>query len=192
MLGNRGILHDDEGEIVRPHVGKRWILCQLEFKDRQLEIMRPGRYTQLFFLDEAVGLSAGHRPCAECRRAAYNRFRDRYASENAEALAPTKDRLSASALDDHLHRNRLTGRDLRTQFEARLSSLPDGTFFALAGQPEAPILVWKRRSLPWSWTGYGPGLDLAGDLIVRVLTPQPTVAVLAAGYRPGVHPSADR
>src|SRR5215472_16656696 len=76
MMGNRGgVIHNDEREIVRRYRSRRWIACVLEFRGRKRIVMSPRRYTELFFLDEAVALAAGHRPCAECRRARYNAFR---------------------------------------------------------------------------------------------------------------------
>ena len=74
VYGNRGCLHDDDGWIRRRYAGKLWISCRLSFKGRRRELVRPGRFTELFFLDEATALAAGHRPCAECRREDYNRF----------------------------------------------------------------------------------------------------------------------
>src|SRR6478735_581650 len=79
MMGNRGVLHDAQGRIRRPWQVKRWILCLLEFRERHREVMAPDRYTELFFLDEATGLAAGHCPCAECRRKSYNAFVDAWA-----------------------------------------------------------------------------------------------------------------
>src|SRR5436305_13747203 len=77
MMGNRGgALHNDKRELIRPFINRRWITCVLEFKGRRRAVMAPGRYTELFFLDEAVSLAAGHRPCAECRRARFNEFRE--------------------------------------------------------------------------------------------------------------------
>src|SRR5258707_3661680 len=76
MMGNRGrTLHNAQQEIVRSYGGKRWICCLLEFKGRRRQIMSPGQYTELFFLDEATAFAAGHRPCAECRRERYKAFR---------------------------------------------------------------------------------------------------------------------
>jgi hypothetical protein len=68
LFGNRGVLHDAEGILVRAWQVRRWIDCRLEFKGRRRPLLRPGRFTELFFLDEATALAAGHRPCAECRR----------------------------------------------------------------------------------------------------------------------------
>src|SRR4051794_26424644 len=76
LMGNRGVLHDADARIVRRWQGKRWIACVLEFKGRWRPVMAPGRYTELFFLDEATALAAGHRPCAECRRRRFDEFRD--------------------------------------------------------------------------------------------------------------------
>src|ERR1700739_433376 len=76
LMGHRGgVLHNPQGESVRQYASRRWITCLLEFKGRHRVVMSPGRYTELFFLDEAVALAAGHRPCAECRRARVNDFR---------------------------------------------------------------------------------------------------------------------
>lgn len=72
FMGNRGILHDDTGRIVRASRNRAWLICRLDFKGRRRELMRPGTYTELFFLDEAVALAAGHRPCGECRREFYH------------------------------------------------------------------------------------------------------------------------
>ncbi|HEV2353312.1 MAG TPA: hypothetical protein VGR89_03670 [Puia sp.] len=74
-MGNRGVIHDGQRNIIRPWKLKAWLTCQLVFKDRHRQVMAPDRYTELFFLDEATAFSAGHRPCAECRRSAFNRFK---------------------------------------------------------------------------------------------------------------------
>ena len=81
-FGNRGVLHDEGGRIRRPWQVRRWLICLLEFKGRHRAVMTPNRYTELFFLDEATGLAAGHRPCAECRRARFLAFRDAWAAGN--------------------------------------------------------------------------------------------------------------
>src|SRR3979490_1903159 len=80
VYGNRGCLHDADGHIRRRYNGKRWIACLLEFRGRHRPaLQQPGRYTELFFLDEATAFAAGHRPCAECRRPDYLRFLDAWA-----------------------------------------------------------------------------------------------------------------
>ena len=87
VYGNRGCLHDHEQRIRRSWQVKRWIACRLEFKGRTRELMQPGRYTELFFLDDAAALAAGHRPCAECRREDYNRFLEVWTSTPPRATA---------------------------------------------------------------------------------------------------------
>ncbi len=73
-MGNRGVLHGDDGSHRRDWQVRRWIACRLEFKGRRRPIRQPRRWTELFFLDEATALAAGHRPCAECRREDYRRW----------------------------------------------------------------------------------------------------------------------
>jgi hypothetical protein len=80
LMGNRGCLHDDNRALSRRRWTTRaWVTCLLSFKGRRRQLMRPGHYTELFFLDEATALAAGHRPCAECRREAFRRFVDGWA-----------------------------------------------------------------------------------------------------------------
>ena len=82
VYGNRGCLHDETGRIRRSFAVKRWISCRLEFKGwKRTRLLQPGRFTELFFLDEATAFAAGHRPCALCRREDYDRF---------VALVPTR------------------------------------------------------------------------------------------------------
>ena len=122
VYGNRGCLHDAQGAIRRPFAVRRWIACRLHFRGRQRSgLMMPGRYTELFFLDEATALAAGHRPCAECRRADYQRLRERWAAAGLPAPG-------ADAIDARLHRERLNTDGRRRCHERRWASLPDGTF----------------------------------------------------------------
>src|SRR5438445_4041421 len=90
LYGNRGSLHDDKQQIRRQYLGIRWIFCLLEFKGRKHQIMRPGHYTELFFLDEATALAAGHRPCAECQRDRFNLFRRYWALANPDEAKSEK------------------------------------------------------------------------------------------------------
>src|SRR2546426_5734544 len=103
LMGKRGgCLHDTAQRIVRPFVSRRWIACLLEFKGRRRTVMTPGRYTELFFLDEATALAAGHRPCAECQRARYDLFRAHWAGRGRKL--PGTDHM-----DDVLHAQRIDG-----------------------------------------------------------------------------------
>src|SRR3954453_18158595 len=111
LMGNRGILHDaaarddPDARIRRRWAGRAWISCLLEFRGRRDPVMAPGHYTRLFFLDEPTALAAGHRPCAYCRRAAYNAFRDAWAAGNPQhGLGPTP---RATEIDRVLHAERL-------------------------------------------------------------------------------------
>src|SRR5262249_29835791 len=105
MMGNRGVLHDGQGQIKRRWGLQRWIVCLLEFKGRHRSVMLPNRYTELFFLDEATGLAAGHRPCFECQRRRYNEFRAAWAMGNLHDQANGP--LSAGEIDERLHADRL-------------------------------------------------------------------------------------
>lgn len=145
--------------------------------------MRPGYYTELFFLDEATALAAGHRPCAECRREAWRRFVSCWAM--GVRLSPGMVR--ASDLDRSLHLARVDRRRDKLTYPARFGDLPNGAMFRAE---EATFLKWQGAARPWSLEGYGPERDFAPECEIIVLTPLPTVESLRAGYVPDLHPSA--
>jgi hypothetical protein len=178
VMGNRGVLHDERRQIVRYSNVKRWIACHIEFRGRRRSIMQPKRYTELFFLDEATAFSAGHRPCAECRYTDYQRFRALWESCYGRPAG-------ADAMDARLHHERLIDGSKRT-YRSEIDALPDGTYVALDGEA---WLVWGADLLAWSGGGYRNRNSRPVRVEVDVLTPRSIVAVLAAGYRPGVHPS---
>jgi hypothetical protein len=187
LMGNRGILHDAEGRMgTRRWTHPHWIACRLAFKDYWRPIASPGAWTELFFLDEAVAFAAGHRPCAFCRRADYNRFVALWKAVHGWSEA------RAGSIDKALHSARLEGRPPRQRtFSAPLAGLPDGTFVTLLGETGA----WLRsrdRLLHWTHAGYDRAIAAKPDSPVSVLTPAPIVAVFRAGYAPAVHPSAER
>ncbi|MEM6527522.1 MAG: hypothetical protein AAF653_04465 [Chloroflexota bacterium] len=193
LMGNRGCLHNDDGDIVRPYAVRRWIICLLNFKDRHREIMQPGRYTELFFLDEAVALAAGHRPCAECQRARYNTFRETWAAANPSltGLPPVR----ADDMDNVLHRERLLPRHSRQDFQRRTfpapsATLPDGVFVQMQHNP-TPHLLWQGQLYPYSPAGYGAPHAASLPPTVTVITPPSVVATIAHGFTPHVHPSLD-
>ena len=179
MMGNRGILHDDDRRVVKQFALKRWIACVLERPGIHRKVMTPHRYTELFFLDEAAALSAGHRPCAECRRADYNRFRAFWRT----AVGSPDD---ADSVDAVLHRERLDNKKKRT-YRSDIASLPDGVYVAVDGKA---CLLWEGALHEWSDSGYAGTRAIAPSQTVEILTPQSIVAVIRAGYRPVVHPSA--
>ena len=182
FMGNRGCLHDPSGRIVRPWRGTLWITCLTEFRRRRRPLMQPGRYTELFFLDEAVALAAGHRPCVECRRADYHRFRAAW----GDAGLPSAPR--AGNLDRHLHAARLGAFAARPEWPLQdIATLPDGCFITRDG---AALLVRQDRLMPWHPGGYGPALPRPATGLAACLTPAPMIDVLAAGYRPALHPDA--
>ena len=125
LTGNRGCLHDDHEQIRRQFRGQRWIICLLDFKGRKRSIMTPGRYTELFFLDEATALAAGHRPCAECQRARFNLFREIWAKANPKTGNAA--RPAATAMDAILHQERTVMIESH-RFCSSVGDLPDGTF----------------------------------------------------------------
>jgi hypothetical protein len=178
MMGNRGVLHDDERRIVRSFAVRRWIACVLDFRGRHRQVMTPDRYTELFFLDEPAALSAGHRPCAECRRDDYRRFQSLW---EACRLGST----DADGMDLRLHGERLAAKKKRTH-RADIAQLPDGVYVALDG---TAWLLWAGRLHAWSDAGYTRRQARPARGEIEVLTPPSLVQILAAGYVPVVHPS---
>jgi hypothetical protein len=179
FMGNRGgVLHSEKREIVRQYASRRWITCVLEFKGRHRTVMSPGRYTELFFLDEAVAFGAGHRPCAECRRERFNAFKDAW---NRPAMA--------DEIDLELHAARIERGKGKVSYQAPLDSLPDGCFVQVEG---SSFLVWDDSLFLWSPEGYLKRVQRPSDLTVTVLTPEPIVRCIRRGYRPEVHQSMDR
>jgi hypothetical protein len=188
MMGNRGVLHDPEGRIVRPWQVRRWIICVLEFRGRHRTVMAPNRYTELFFLDEATALAAGHRPCFECRRARFLAFRDAWAAGNCEAAQ--SETIRAGMIDDRLHAERVGPMRTKRTFTANLDDLPDGAFVMLEGSRDACHLVLDDTLLAWTPSGYSARLPRPAGAVVSVLTPRSIVAALRAGYQPEIHPTA--
>jgi hypothetical protein len=185
LTGNRGCLHDDQQHIRRDFQGTRWIVCLLEFKGRKRKLMKPGHYTELFFLDEATALAAGHRPCAECQRERFMRFRDLWAIANPE-LAGTP-RPAATVLDAALHQERTATIDSGTGSCVSIEKMPDGVF--VTGDEHDAYLVLADRLLRWTPAGYERP-KAALHYPVRVLTPASVVRTLAAGYPAVIHASA--
>ena len=186
MMGNRGILHNAQGQVRRRWAGRAWISCVLEFRGRRDPVMAPGHYTRLFFLDEPTALAAGHRPCACCRRADYLAFRTAWAHANAHPGLGQRPR--ATEIDRVLHAECLGAGGVKRLHPADLSSLPDGSFVVdddtgSDGDPEAR-LVWRGGLWRWSAGGYLPA-GRASARHVLTLTPPSIVAALTAGYAPG-------
>ncbi len=178
FMGNRGILHDGNRRLgVSRWKHKAWIICRLSFRGRHRVLMTPGRYTELFFHDEAVAIAAGHRPCFECRRRDFYAWQSAWRDGNGEPGLPR-----APEMDARLHRERVNPYTRRqTVWQATLGDLPDGTFLSHAGQP----CLWRGRQIhPWTHRGYGAAVRLPPREMVTVLTPPSSVGALRGGYRP--------
>jgi hypothetical protein len=185
VYGNRGCLHDPTGRIRRGYSGKRWIACRLQFRGwHRQPLLQPGRFTELFFLDEATAFAAGHRPCALCRREDFIRF-----AEIWKGLHPRQ--VGADAIDAQLHAERVDP-ETRGQLrhEATLAELPDGAFVLRDGEP---CLVLGASLLAWTAAGYATRSPRsAGDRAV-LITPPSLVTVLRTGWQgvvPLLHPTA--
>jgi hypothetical protein len=187
VYGNRGCLHDEAGRIRRRYNGKRWIACRLRFRGWHWSpLMQPGRFTELFFLDEATAFAAGHRPCALCRREDYRRFTAIWRS-----LHPGH--TGADAIDAQLQRERVdpATRGQRHHGDA-IDTLPDGVFVLRSGIPH---LVRGDALLEWTPSGYLSPMARPAGREASVVTPPSLVAVLRSGWDPVVpllHPSANR
>ncbi len=177
-MGNRGILHDDAGRVVRNHASSLWITCALSFKGWRAAQWQPHHYTVLFFHDEAVSLSAGHRPCALCRREAYDAYR------NALAEHDRAEPLSAKEIDARLHAERLIPRTrTRRLHEMAWPDVPSGAFVIV---DEEPHLVSADGLVRWTTTGYADAHSRPRQGTAVMLTPPASVAALRAGYVPQV------
>jgi hypothetical protein len=187
-MGNRGRLHDDQGRIRRPWQVTRWLLCRLEFNGRRRAVMAPDRYTELFFLDEATGLAAGHRPCFECRRGSFHAYSDAWAIGNPDVLG--NGRPNAGSIDEQLHAERVSPDRSKCTYRANIDDLPDGVFVTREGRDQEALLIRGDELLTWSPGRYRRRQLRPGGESVSVLTPESTVNVIRAGYLPEVHPSA--
>ncbi|MBO9205426.1 MULTISPECIES: hypothetical protein [Niastella] len=176
-MGNRGLLHNDQQEIVRPFRLMAWITCVLAFKARKRVVMSPGLYTELFFLDEATAFSAGHRPCKECRREDHLRFKKYWLLGNPDYHFNEK--TSIAEIDAVLHRERLGADKSKRTYQSDLDQLPDGTFILL---DEMPFLIKGDQLYAWTAAGYDAGIVKPDKMEVTVLTPASIVNTFRAGY----------
>jgi hypothetical protein len=182
MMGNRGgVIHNSDREITRRFKSRRWITCVLEFRGRHRIVMSERRYTELFFLDEAVAFAAGHRPCAECRRERFNAFKEAWRRSSGQASLPYADEM-----DQELHPARIGKRGEKVTYEAELGSLPDGCFVQLEGRS---YLVQNNTLLLWTPEGYSKRKTVQENGVVTVLTPKPIVECFREGYKPQIHES---
>jgi hypothetical protein len=183
LMGNRGIIHDPRTRTLlsRRWATKAWITCVLDYKGTRRGVMSRRSWTELFFLDEATALAAGHRPCFFCRRQAAEAFRSAWTIGNGG------ERPSAAAMDAVLHRERLENRRKRRHaLPVPIGQLPDGTMVAIG---EASYVIAGGRAFEWTVGGYRASATMLSD--ARLLTPPATVRALSAGYRPILHPTTE-
>lgn len=180
-MGNRGILHNDQQQVLLPFKLKAWITCKLEFNGRKREVMAPHRYTELFFMDEATSFAAGHRPCFECRREDYHKFKLFWLKGNTEYHFDEK--TSIKKIDDILHKERINHDKSKVVHEENTKSIPDGTFILMKGNA---YLVFDKKMYLWSPFGYDKAISLPGENKLTVLTPQSIVNTFRAGYIPQI------
>lgn len=179
LMGNRGILHDAQQQVIKRWAHQQWIHCVLDFKGRRRQIMSPGKYTELFFLDEPTALAAGHRPCGECQRPKYKQFKALMEAIHGRSL-------KSAEIDKILHKERLmwqTGKRTKQKrtFSAELQTLPDFTFVAI----DESTYLWRNGEIQrWTPFGYDSAEKIEKGREVEVLTPFSIVEVLRRGYQP--------
>ena len=183
LLGNRGVIHDTHENVIRTHKSQAWITCRLEFKDITRPIMSPGKWTELFFLDEATAFSAGHRPCGYCRRDRFNEFKSAWLRANGDRLGQGP--RGIERIDKVVHPERISqGR--KVTYKAPLRNLPSGTMIEEGSQA---YLVWNNNLFRWGFAGYSFDGVEPQCTVVSVLTPETYVRAFVEGFRPTVHSS---
>jgi hypothetical protein len=182
FTGNRGIIHDPATKtLTRRWASQAWLTCVCEFRGRRRDVMGTRSWTELFFLDEATALAAGHRPCFYCRRSDADRFRAAWETGNGVANTLARE------IDAVLHRERLDRRAKRLHpLPMPVEKLPDG---AMLQRGNESFLIAQGRTHSWSPAGYSQVQTALQD--VMLLTPPSTLRTLLAGYRPALHPSVD-
>ncbi|MEO8712901.1 MAG: hypothetical protein ABI405_12290 [Parafilimonas sp.] len=177
-MGNRGHIHNLNCEIVRQYKLKAWIICKLEFKERKRRIMAPNLYTELFFMDEATAFAAGHRPCFECRREDYSKFKTAWLKGNPQYKFT--DKTSIRNIDEILHHERMNKDASKKTFQKNSKDLPNGTFISIDNNA---YLVFNKHMYLWSAFGYKK-YELFSVGKSNVLTPESVVNTFSAGYIP--------
>jgi hypothetical protein len=180
-MGNKGCLHNDKKQIVKNVGCHGWVICALQFKGRKRELMAAGTYTELFFMDEATALSAGHRPCGECLRAKYANYKRHWINANFDGPTTVPNITDINKINQKERYYRGT----KVTYSAPMNTLPDGCFIELNS---IFYLIYQRRKYLWSFAGYTQKSNLSSD-IVTVLTPKTVVNTLANGYEPEYHQS---
>ena len=190
FTGNRGCLVDDTGEVVRHHRGSLWIVCRTHYRGWRHPLDAPRAWTPLFFLDDAVALAAGHRPCGLCRRADYLAFRSAVtaaAAAGRDVVAPELNRRLAA---ERYRRGRgLIRAHDRILITSSIDALPAGVVIVDRATRE-PCLVTGHHLQSFTFDGWRQPRDRPRGFKVEVLTPAASVAALANGFTPRLHPTA--
>jgi hypothetical protein len=178
-MGNRGVIHNADQQIIRPFKLNAWITCQLEFKNRKRVVMTPDRWTELFFMDEATSFAAGHRPCAECRREDFTRFKSFWLLGNPEYEFDLKTPIQK--IDQILHKERIGPDKSKIIFEEFSNLIPNGSFVSIDKEAH---LIYNQEIFRWTPFGYEKGIGLPDKSSLNVLTPKSIVNTFRAGYEP--------
>ncbi len=188
FTGNRGCLVDDHRRLARHHMSNLWITCVTEFRGRRFPLDAPHRWTPLFFLDDAVALAAGHRPCCECRRTDYLDYKNGVTEGLGGLDRPWATTLNRRLAAERLRRGRGIDRggDRRT-WTSDIAELPDGAVVVDGGTAK---LVVRDRLLTFGFGGWTDAMPRPSNGLVDVLTPPTSVLALRHGYRPRLHDSA--
>lgn len=190
FTGNRGCLVDDGGQIVRHHRGNLWITCVLRYKQWRSPLAQPRHWTPLFFLDDAVALAAGHRPCGLCRRDDYESYRDAVTLGTGSANTLTAADLNARLAAERLTRGRgLERASDRLTWQAPIASLPDGT--VILDGAGSPRLLIRNRMFAFTFGGWTDPQPQPSRDSVTVLTPSTSVIAVTHGFTPTIHPSVN-
>jgi hypothetical protein len=175
FTGNRGVIHNEKRQIVRHFKVKRWIICLLKYKHYQRKVMTPNRWTELFFLDEATALAAGHRPCTFCQRERSIEFREHWVAANQTFYGISDKKVDA--IDNVLHEERIS---VEKPF-LQIDDLPDGVFVEFN---KKPYLIFNNRLLEWSFEGYADPVEKPQNVALKIITPLSTVRSIKNGFQP--------
>lgn len=187
FTGNRGCLVDRHGSIVRHHVGSLWITCVTSYRGWHNPLAEPGHWTPLFFLDDAVALAAGHRPCGLCRRTDYLSYQLAVTESLGRDVLVSANEQNRILADERLRRgrglSRANDRRLWTEESARI---PPGTIIV---ENESPLLVMDDRLMEFDFAGWRRPRPRPASGTTTVLTPPTSVEALRHGFVPKLHQS---
>lgn len=181
FMGNRGVIHNGQQQITHAFKHKAWITCALEFKGRKRTVMTPGRWTELFFLDEATAFAAGHRPCFECRKEDAKKFKACWIQGNPSYNFSMT--TSIKEIDEVIHRERIDSEKNKVTHQQIAADLAEGTFVVINTEPH---LFSQGRLHRWTPFGYDNTTAVPEGSMLTVLTPYSIVNAFRAGYTPQI------